>query len=1297
MNNLSQRPALGQLASIGTFFNERTDSFLPSSLLKEELPHDVIAKSPAALEEKLKVELSYIDTYEQKFDILGIEPEIRGSILAGIVSPGAAGRYLDEVRENCNDLHAAIYHKIVSCEEKLNFMSSNLQGCLTSTAIQPGEATHVVTGIKWGAQSVVTARISVPVNTNKSNIEAQFHEDMEAFKAAIERPQTGKNGASKTKIKSNLRLEITAYGDILLNDGISMANLQEGYNFLDLISVQVKNVNNGMGYAIAYTLLPVSMLSLFLPVQIGKVISTGSVSTDCLKKFVQLFDSFRASRQELHDYHLLVAKQVRYLPPEHVKAVESNARDLRIAEESLKAKFAKGLQDVRTLSADPDTLWQLLREFSSGTLSPKSFMAIKGEHQEKVHFIEYMVANGAVYIGYNGLSIQAELSRKGAIDSYIFRFSKAAMAERQSWKANWDLLQQLLKERQKGTLLAIVDCDASTTELEKAHILHYHNGQQTTSDLFAQRSFFADKCLARYQKQRLDTKDPKKKPLKRRFVKIACPGSHCDPTVLCDWLCSVCLAPIEYGYTDDYLYCDCGRALFKHYDFKCKNDNHGPGYEIYDTDQLLSNLRKLKQSNYLNILILGETGVGKSTFINAFVNYLTFETLDEAMKEEKLTWVIPCSFDAMDMDRSKPGSKIKRTKIAVGSRPDEADGSRGASATQQTTVYPVTIGTTTIRLIDTPGIGDTRGLEYDRKNMADIIATLGSYDDLHGVLILLKSNMARLTPTFSFCVKELLRNLHRDAARNMAFGFTNTRISNYTPGDTLGPLETLLEEHPDVGLSTSTNAMYCFDSESFRYLAAYKNGFIMPNEEDFRRSWQHSKEEADRLIQHFQSRKPHVIKSTTSLHGTRELISMLAIPMADISQTIRTNISLCEDHVQELRSTRATGEELRKKLRVEKIYLEMEELGHHRTVCRDKACFEVRRGDNEDYFIIYKTPCHAHCYLDDIIPDTLNQPGLISCYAFGGRHTCNACQHSWEMHMHVIKETIEKKVFVNDGRVEKKLADHADDVQAKQQAIKDLRQRVEEYKAEHDQIRQAAAQFSNFLRREAIALYNDKTQAYIEFLINEEEAKVHAGKSNKKLLDLQEDLKKYLEEVAILEKNVGTHANYPALTTNDIDRLVRNLYGLKHFGKNLEALKKKNVRIYEAQNREVNHRVRSNTSWGWNTVQNIFGAVAQTTYSREPSQLVVQQSFSATSSTPIQHGPPAYQEYPGNSMPQYSQQYQEDPMGTSIDPYSQQHYHTPPARIYSPHVPYSGNSSSSSSSRRVLGIPIPTFKRWERK
>ena len=100
-------------------------------------------------------------------------------------------------------------------------------------------------------------------------------------------------------------------------------------------------------------------------------------------------------------------------------------------------------------------------------------------------------------------------------------------------------------------------------------------------------------------------------------------------------------------------------------------------------------------------------------------------------------------------------------------------------------------------------MGDTRGVDFDRASMADSLSRLSGYEVGHGILILLKSNAARLIISFRYCIKELLTHLYHDAAKNMVFEFTNTRISNYTLGDTYLPLKTLLQKNPDINLDIS--------------------------------------------------------------------------------------------------------------------------------------------------------------------------------------------------------------------------------------------------------------------------------------------------------------------------------------------------------------------------------------------------------------------------------------------------------------------------------------------------------------
>ena len=210
--------------------------------------------------------------------------------------------------------------------------------------------------------------------------------------------------------------------------------------------------------------------------------------------------------------------------------------------------------------------------------------------------------------------------------------------------------------------------------------------------------------------------------------------------------------------------------------------------------------------------------------------------------------------------------------------------------------------------------------------MGDLLSVLANYGKIHGILILLKPNNARLT---RFCIKELLTHLHRDATRNMVFGFTNTRGSNYKPGDTFEPLKNELACNPDVEIGLYEHTVYCFDSESFRYLAAHHQGVDLGDQADYSQSWEKSAKESHRLMTYFQNLKPHLVKSTVSLNETRNIITGLTKPMAEIMRTMNETIkSLSEDDVKKQDLERiAAKEELIKAIKAEHEEIEHAAIG----------------------------------------------------------------------------------------------------------------------------------------------------------------------------------------------------------------------------------------------------------------------------------------------------------------------------------------------------------------------------------
>ncbi|RHZ61186.1 hypothetical protein Glove_349g81 [Diversispora epigaea] len=564
-------------------------------------------------------------------------------------------------------------------------------------------------------------------------------------------------------------------------------------------------------------------------------------------------------------------------------------------------------------------------------------------------------------------------------------------------------------------------------------------------------------------------------------------------------------------------------------------------------------------TNEINILLLGETGVGKSTFINSFANYLRYDTINDAQFGE-MAVLIPSQFTIMD-------ENFEANKIKIGDYDSNGQtGEEGMSATQgcKSYVFPVD-NDTSVSLIDTPGIGDTRGIDKDKENFENILRHISHYKHLNGICILLKPNNARLSIVFKYCVQELLTHIHKGAKDNIVFCLTNARSTFYRPGDTL-PTQQLnnLRERSGVEMKTDKNTMYCFDNESFRFLAALRENMKFSEE-----SW--------RLFKHIVSLEPHRTEETLSLNNVRKNVMLLSKPLAEIGQLIQINISIIRDQQREIENTNQSIEDLRSRLYTTLLDLDPKKLDHPRTVCTSESCIKIITfGTNLMKRVDYIKHCHTRCYC--VEPNVVYNAALRVCSAIKEDGNCRNCSCNWSKHMHITYENdyIPKKVV--DANVEKQIKEKKSYQDLKKAIIKDKEQYINQQKCEQERISTINIKFAQFLGQNAIAAYSDTYSDYLDHFIN-------VNEDNKILGELETVKREYSQKIAIIKRAIETNdLSMPQISLKEISHLEQELYKLPLNGQTLKRIKAEVERGRNATFRHEEKRCMRQGNKYWNNI-----------------------------------------------------------------------------------------------------------------
>ncbi|XP_051781756.1 uncharacterized protein LOC114644948 isoform X11 [Erpetoichthys calabaricus] len=774
--------ALGRLFQVGMLYDCRSDSLIPGITLwdLENLKKDLNITSLKNTQFKIITS----DSLDEKTSTLNMSASLKASFLCGLIEVDGAAKYLNDTKSSKRQSRVTLHYSTTTRMEQLSKSHLGNQNVVYPEVFEQKSATHVVTGVLYGAQAFFV------FEQWNSKVE-EIRDNKEKLETLIKKyfSEDGKRDLKMTDADKETadHLNFTFYGDFLLDH--NPTSFQDAMQIYNNLPKHIDKVNK-LAVPVQVWLYPLKHLNAQAAQLVQKIsVTLMFKSQEVLEELDEhimrcndimkdsVVNNFPIIRKNADECKSML-NQYKYIFRKELASVLTNFRGGNASEEELANILKK--KEESPFKKCVITGW-LDKSEKEITMLRSFFNRIKEMKLDMViNDLDTLIYNTSikniVCLTFTSLHVcqpyMSEIKRYLQAPSRKSSYHLSEPSEEliiENFRQHYQRFIEFaeINQSSKTTTFFVhsipdVEYLGATIYLYKCGRLINHNFQlpskpetlvvdsQTEDSVTLMfRPLKCDLEGYRVEYKRLEDEEWKTISTTDKSVKFTITKLRPASTyqlrhrAVCEVGVSQASDTIEVRTLP--LKKPTGRHAIKD---KCKEINGGKLrlYLLPLKSQFINTVKKIETCSFGNrtsIMVLGATGSGKSTLINGMVNYIL-----------GVQWEDDFRFKLIHEDTSR---------------------SQAESQTSAVTAYEMNYQDCfkvpySFTIIDTPGFGDTRGIDRDKQIIEQIRECFSSpqgVQHINAVCFVVQASLARLTHTQKYVFDSILSIFGKDIINNI--------------------------------------------------------------------------------------------------------------------------------------------------------------------------------------------------------------------------------------------------------------------------------------------------------------------------------------------------------------------------------------------------------------------------------------------------------------------------------------------------------------------------------------------------